>query len=71
MTDLVYNIDMTNNNTNNDNKNKFLKGTKTMTNVAHDVRVIKHIDSAYDTYANFPTGARRTGLYAAYELRQR
>ena len=26
-----------------------------MTNVAHDVRVIKHIDSAYDTYANFPT----------------
>jgi len=54
MTDLVYNIDMTNNNTNTNN-NTFLKGTKTMINVAHDVRVIKHIDGAYDTYANFPT----------------
>jgi len=43
---------MTNNNTN--NKTTFLKGTKTMTNVAHDVRVIKHIDGAYDVYANFP-----------------
>jgi len=54
MTDLAYNIDMTNNNTNTNN-NTFLKGTKTMINVAHDVRVIKHIDGAYDTYANFPT----------------
>tara|TARA_Y100000310_G_scaffold294579_1_gene325162 strand:+ start:1426 stop:1701 length:276 start_codon:yes stop_codon:yes gene_type:complete len=46
---------MTNNNTNNtNNKTTFLKGTKTMTNVAHDVRVIKHIDGAYDVYANFP-----------------
>jgi len=50
---LVYNTSMTNNNTN--NKTTFLKGTKTMTNVAHDVRVIKHIDGAYDVYANFPT----------------
>ena len=47
-----YNTSMTNNNTN--NKTTFLKGTKTMTNVAHDVRVIKHIDGAYDVYANFP-----------------
>ena len=46
---------MTNNNTNNDNENKFLKGTKSMINVAHDVRVIKHIDGAYDVYANFTT----------------
>jgi uncharacterized tellurite resistance protein B-like protein len=44
---------MTNNNTN--NKTTFLKGTKTMTNLTHDVRVIKHIDGAYDVYANFPT----------------
>jgi len=51
-TNLVYNTSMTNNNTN--NKTTFLKGTKTMTNVAHDVRVIKHIDGAYDVYANFP-----------------
>ena len=50
---IVYNTSMTNNNTN--NKTTFLKGTKTMTNVAHDVRVIKHIDGAYDVYANFPT----------------
>ena len=49
---LVYNTSMTNNNTN--NNTTFLKGTKTMTNVAHDVRVIKHIDGAYDVYANFP-----------------
>ena len=48
-----YNTDMTNNNTN--NKTTFLKGTMTMTNKAHDVRVIKHIDGAYDVYANFPT----------------
>ena len=46
---------MKSNNNNNDNKNKFLKGTKTMTNVAHDVRVIKHIGTSYDVYANFPT----------------
>jgi len=26
-----------------------------MTNLTHDVRVIKHIDGAYDVYANFPT----------------
>ena len=51
---LVYNTDMTNNNTNTDNKNKFLKGTK-MINVAHDVRVIKHIGTSYDVFANFPT----------------
>ena len=49
-----YNTDMTNNDTNTDNKT-FLKGTKTMTNVAHDVRVIKHINGAYDVFANFPT----------------
>ena len=48
-----YNTDMTNNNTN--NNTTFLKGTKTMTNVAHDVRVIKCIGTSYDTYANFPT----------------
>ena len=53
MTDFVYNTSMTNNNTN--NKTTFLKGTKTMTNVAHDVRVIKCIGTSYDTYANFPT----------------
>ena len=44
---LVYNTSMTNNNTN--------KGTKTMINKAHDVRVIKHIDGSYNTFANFPT----------------
>ena len=26
-----------------------------MTNVIHDVRVIKHINGSYDTYANFST----------------
>jgi len=47
---------MTNNNTNNtNNKTTFLKGTKTMINVAHDVRVIKHIGTSYDVFANFPT----------------
>jgi len=46
-TNLVYNTSMTNNNTN--------KGTKTMINKAHDVRVIKHINGSYDTFANFPT----------------
>ena len=44
---------MTNNNTN--NKTTFLKGTTDMTNVAHDVRVMKTIGITYDTYANFPT----------------
>jgi len=44
---LVYNTSMTNNNTNG--------VTKTMTTKAHDVRVMKHIDGAYDVYANFPT----------------
>ena len=43
----VYNTSMTNNNTNG--------VTKTMTTKAHDVRVMKHIDGAYDVYANFPT----------------
>jgi hypothetical protein len=38
---------MTNNNAN--------KGTKTMINKAHDVRVIKHIGTSYDVYANFTT----------------
>ena len=47
-TNLVYNIDMTNNNT--INEREF-----TMTNTIHNVRVIKHIDGAYDVYANFPT----------------
>jgi|TARA_R110001632_G_scaffold209141_1_gene333635 hypothetical protein len=41
---LVYNTSMTNNNKGND-----------MINKAHDVRVIKHIDGSYDTYANFTT----------------
>jgi hypothetical protein len=27
----------------------------TMTTKAHDVRVIKHIDGSYNTFANFPT----------------
>ena len=44
---VVYNTSMTNNNTNG--------VTNTMINKAHDVRVIKHIDSAYDVLANFPT----------------
>ena len=38
---------MTNNNTNG--------VTKTMTTKAHDVRVIKHIGTSYDVFANFPT----------------
>ena len=46
-TNLVYNTDMTNNNT--INEREF-----TMTNTTNDVRVIKHIDGAYDVYANFP-----------------
>jgi hypothetical protein len=51
---IVYNTDMTNNDTNTNNKT-FSKGTTDMANVAHDVRVIKHIDGAYDVHANFPT----------------
>ena len=45
-TNLVYNITMTNDNNNKGND---------MINVAHDVRVIKHIDGSYNTFANFPT----------------
>jgi uncharacterized tellurite resistance protein B-like protein len=45
---------MTNNNTNTNN-NSFSKGTTDMTNVSHDVRVIKHIGTSYDVFANFPT----------------
>ena len=48
MTNLVYNTDMTNNNT--INEREF-----TMTNTTNNVRVIKHIDGSYDTFANFPT----------------
>ena len=44
---IVYNTDMTNNDTNN-------KGND-MINKAHDVRVIKHIGTSYDVYANFTT----------------
>ena len=51
-TNLVYNITMTNDN--NNTKNQFLKGTN-MTNLTHEVRVIKHIDGSYNTFANFPT----------------
>ena len=51
---IVYNTSMTNNNTNTNN-NSFSKGTTDMTNVSHDVRVIKHINGSYDVYANFPT----------------
>ena len=43
---------MTNNNTN--NNTPFSKGTN-MTNLAHDVRVIKHINGVYNTFANFTT----------------
>ena len=39
---------MTNNDTNN-------KGNKDMINKAHDVRVIKHINGEYNTFANFTT----------------
>jgi len=39
---------MTNNDTNN-------KGSNDMINATHNVRVIKHIDGSYDTYANFTT----------------
>ena len=49
-----YNTSMTNNN-NNTNNNSFSKGTTDMTNVSHDVRVIKHIGTSYDVFANFPT----------------
>ena len=40
-TNLVYNTDMTNDNNNKGND--------------MNVRVIKHINGSYDTYANFPT----------------
>jgi len=53
-TSLVYNTSMTNNDTNTNN-NRSSKGTTDMINVSHDVRVIKHIDGAYDVYANFTT----------------
>ena len=46
---LVYNTSMKSNN-NNNNEREF-----TMTNVSHNVRVIKCIGTSYDTYANFPT----------------
>ena len=39
---------MTNNDTNN-------KGNNDMINATHNVRVIKHIDGSYNTYANFTT----------------
>jgi len=42
------------NNNNNTNNSPFSKGT-TMTNPTHNVRVIKHIDGGYDTFANFTT----------------
>jgi hypothetical protein len=51
---IVYNTSMTNNNTNTNNKT-FSKGTTDMNNVSHDVRVIKHIGTSYDVYANFTT----------------
>ena len=41
LTNLVYNTDMTNDNNNKGND--------------MNVRVIKHINGSYDTYANFPT----------------
>ena len=53
MTNLVYNTSMTNDN--NNTKTQFLKGTNNMTNLTYDVRVIKHIDGVYDTFANFTT----------------
>jgi len=39
---------MTNNDTNN-------KGNNDMINATHNVRVIKHINGNYDTFANFTT----------------
>ena len=51
-TNIVYNTSMKSNN--NNTKNQFSKGT-TMTNLTHDVRVIKHIGTSYDVFANFPT----------------
>jgi len=41
-------------NDNNNTKNQFLKGT-TMTNLTHEVRVIKHTNGEYNTFANFTT----------------
>jgi len=51
-TNLVYNTSMKSNN--NNTKNQFLKGTPNMT-IENNVRVIKHIGTSYDTFANFPT----------------
>ena len=48
MTNIVYNTSMTNNDTNN-------KGINDMINATHNVRVIKHINGNYDTFANFTT----------------
>ena len=48
MTNIVYNTGMTNNDTNN-------KGNNDMINATHNVRVIKHINGSYNTYANFTT----------------
>ena len=45
---VVYNTSMTNNDTNN-------KGNNDMINATHNVRVIKHIGTSYDVYANFTT----------------
>ena len=45
---LMYNTSMTNNDTNN-------KGYNTMINATHNVRVIKHIGTSYNVYANFTT----------------
>jgi len=39
-----YNTGMTNN-----------KGNNTMINATHNIRVIKHMDGGYDTFANFTT----------------
>ena len=47
-TNIVYNTSMTNNNT--INEREF-----TMTNTTNNVRVIKHINGSYDTFANFTT----------------
>ena len=46
-TDFCDNTLMKNNNTNG--------VTNTMTNLTHDVRVIKHTNGVYDTFANFTT----------------
>ena len=48
-----YNTSMTNDN--NNTKTQFLKGTNNMTNLTYDVRVIKHTNGEYNTFANFTT----------------